>query len=264
MTRLIKYERGEWDALKEQASILVKSGLLPRAIDTAEKALAIMMQGRELGIGTMQALNGINVIQGKATISPQLMLALIFSSGKLHNYEIDNQQTCCTVTMWRVGMSPHSEKFSMDDARSMGLLDKDNWKKQPSTMLKWRAISACARIVFPDVIIGMYMPEEIAPELSVDPETGEIVAVEAAAEMPCEALQSPVSALDSDHTETIHWIANPTVRARFWIYCKELGLTNDEVHEALEVAHIVEFSGSMAEAKAILDDYASSKKQYGD
>ena len=50
------------------------------------------------------------------------------------------------------------------DAKTLGLAGKDNWKKQPATMLKWRAVSACARVVFPDVIQGMYTPEEIGQD----------------------------------------------------------------------------------------------------
>jgi hypothetical protein len=60
---------------------LVKSGLLPQSIKTPEAAVVIILKGRELGIPPMEALNSISVIQGKPTVSPQLMLALIYRSG---------------------------------------------------------------------------------------------------------------------------------------------------------------------------------------
>ena len=37
-------------------------------------------------------------------------------------------------------------------------------------MLKWRAISACCRVLFPDVIQGLYTIEEISPDTQVDEE----------------------------------------------------------------------------------------------
>ena len=41
-------------------------------------------------------------------------------------------------------------------------------------MYRWRAISACARVVFPDVITGIYTPDEMGAEVNLD---GEVVAI---------------------------------------------------------------------------------------
>lgn len=151
------------------AEMLVKSGYLPQAVKTPQQAFAIITLGNELGIGAWAALNGINVIQGKPTVSPQLMLSLIYSSGKAESITIDdgNGTAVSTVTMKRRGMEAYTYTFSDDDAKAMGLLGKDNWRKQPVIMRKWRAVAGCARVVFPDVIMGMYTPDEIAPDLHV-------------------------------------------------------------------------------------------------
>ncbi|HEX2926106.1 MAG TPA: hypothetical protein VHP38_07605, partial [Ruminiclostridium sp.] len=55
----------------------------------------------------------------------------------------------------------YSFKFSLDDAKKAGLLDKQIWRQYTKTMLKWRAVSGCARVVFSDIIGGLYTPEEI-------------------------------------------------------------------------------------------------------
>ncbi len=55
----------DFDILHKTAKALVSTGFLPQAIKTPEQAIAIILTGRELGIGTMAALNTINVIQGK-------------------------------------------------------------------------------------------------------------------------------------------------------------------------------------------------------
>ena len=171
--------------------MLLKSGFLPNAIKTPESAIAVMLQGRELGIGPMAALNNINVIQGKPTISPQLMLALIHRSGKLDAVHIDGDATQCTVLLKRTGLREHTETFTMDDAKRLGLAGKDNWQKQPAVMLRWRAVAACARVVFPDIVLGFYTAEEMGADVTftddgdlqvdarpahVAPITGEIVA----------------------------------------------------------------------------------------
>ena len=91
----------EWKIITDQARMLVGTNFLPQSIKTPEQAVAIILQGRELGIPTMAALGTINVIQGKPTISPQLMLALINRSGQLENFSIENdkQTNAATCTM---------------------------------------------------------------------------------------------------------------------------------------------------------------------
>ena len=163
----------DFRVMREQSIMLVKTGFLPRAIDTPEKAMAIILTGRELGIPTMTALRSIDVIQGKPTISPQLMMALINRSGELENLSITNLGNgnlidAVQVVMKRRGRDVHTEVFSRADAQTLGLLQKDNWKKQTPVMLKWRAVAACARVVFPDVILGLYTPDEMGAETEVE------------------------------------------------------------------------------------------------
>lgn len=161
----------EFSVMKETASMLVATGFLPAAIKTAEQAMAIILTGRELGIGTMAALNTINVIQGKPTVSPQLMLALIERSGQLGDIQIEQVDGgAISCTMKRKGRSPHSEIFGDAEAAAMQLSGKDNYKKQAQTMYRWRAVAACARVTFPDVILGLYTPDEMGAEVSEDGE----------------------------------------------------------------------------------------------
>ena len=158
----------QWDVMKQQAAIMLNSGFMPSAIKSESQILTIGMMGQALGIQPIVAINNINVIQGKPTVAPQLMLALIRRTGQLEDLKIEDDGTTCTVTMKRKGESAHVETFSMADAKAMQLDNKDNWRKQPKTMRKWRAISAAARIVFGDVIWGMYTPEEMNPDASFD------------------------------------------------------------------------------------------------
>ena len=178
----------EWQMMTQQAGMLVKTGFLPQAIKTPEQAIAIMMTGRELGVPTMAALRSIVIIQGTPSISQQLMLALIETCGELESREITDDGEQAIVTMKRKGHKAHTETFSAKDAdafqttegygenkRSISLSQKFNWKSQPKTMRKWRAVAACARIVFPDVILGLYTPDELGSD-SVITEDGAVIA----------------------------------------------------------------------------------------
>ena len=175
---------GSLDDILRLGAVLVKSRMLPSSITTPEAAAAIILKGRELGIGPMEAFSGITVIQGKPTVSPQLMLSLINRSGLMADMAYDDDGNAARVTMRRKGQpSPHTETFSMEDARKLQLAGKDNWNKQPRTMRKWRAIAACARIKFPDVIAGMYTHEELGAEVDEDGEIIDVPVVPAPADL---------------------------------------------------------------------------------
>lgn len=175
---LTLFEPKTIDELKARAEILVKSGILPSHIKTPETAIAITIAGRELGLPMMESFRSIYVIQGTPTLRPQTMLALIHRSGLLEDYSIEEatqESKRCTVSMTRKGYKPQVVSFSMAEAVCLGLDKKDNYLKQWPTMLRWRAISKCARLVFPDVINGMYTPEEIeTTAVEIDPKTEEV------------------------------------------------------------------------------------------
>ena len=155
----------EWEALREQAQTLVKSGFLPKAIDTAEKAIAIALTGRELGLPMMQALRSVNVIEGKPTMSADLMAALVHKripGALLRVAETTNE--CCVVHAARPGQEPTIYEFTLADAKAAELLGKGNWKKYPRAMLRARCLAEAVRGTFPDACLGAYDPDELGAE----------------------------------------------------------------------------------------------------
>ncbi len=150
------------DKKKELAQIFIRSGLIPAQLNTPEKVLVCLFKSQELGLPPLEGLSGMAVISGKTTLQGNLLLALINRSNKAKKIVIEENESYCTVTMSRRDYEfEYSFTFSLDDAKKAGLLDKQIWKQYPKTMLKWRAVSGCARVVFSDVIGGLYTPEEI-------------------------------------------------------------------------------------------------------
>lgn len=150
-----------WNTLYKQAAEIIKSGFLPPSIKTPAQAIAVILTGRELGIGMMEAFRGIHIIDNRPSISPQLMMSLIYNSGVAENIKINSQSDFCEISGNRKGQPAITVKFTKEDAINLGLLYRDNWKKQQQNMLRWRAISAWARLACPDVIGGLYTPEEL-------------------------------------------------------------------------------------------------------
>lgn len=136
---------------------------VPKAMQgKPEHVLACVLYGRELGLGPMQALNSIHVIEGRAAASPELMRALVASAG--HRIDItENTNEACTMKGIRVDTQAEATvRWTVEDAKLAGLTHKDNWKKYPRAMLAARCTSELCRLLFPDVIAGLsYTPEEI-------------------------------------------------------------------------------------------------------
>lgn len=177
MTDLVVHG-SEWTAMKEQASILFKSGFLPISIKDEIQAIAVGIKGREIGMPMMQAFEEIDIIQQKPTLKPKGMLALIYKNcpGAIINFLVQTDQECRLQAKRPNGIFQEF-KFTIEDANRMGLSGKENWKKQPGTMLMWRCVGKMARAVFPDALCGIsYTPEEINPDVNIT-ETGDVIDV---------------------------------------------------------------------------------------
>lgn len=154
-----------YQIFKEQVQIAFRSGLLPKAIDTPEKALAIALTGKELGLKPMESLHGLYIVQGKVSLSAQLMLRLIYERvpGATINV-LESDDKVCQVEMARPNHKPQYFSFTAEEAQRNGSFNKPIWKTHTATMLRWAAIRTGARIVFADAIAGCYMPDELEHE----------------------------------------------------------------------------------------------------
>ena len=154
-----------FDAKLKMAQTLVKSGMLPQGLNTAEKVCVALEWGHELQLSPMVAVNNIAVINGKPTLSADLMGALVKRSPEYGGIEwkcLTDEKAECTIT--RILPNGKEEKytstFTIEDAKIAGLATKDVWRKYPKRMLKHRCMSYGLRDVFPDLLAGIYETEE--------------------------------------------------------------------------------------------------------
>lgn len=164
-----------WESKKELAATLLRSGFLSPSFKTPEQVIAVMLKGQELGIPAMEALNSIHVVNGKPAVSPQLMLSLARRSKELDDVKIEHTGDSCIVTITRKGQSPHTSHFGDQEARSLGLHTRDNYRKQAHSMYQWRALAANLRVTFPDIIGGLYTPEEMGAEVIMTDDGAQLI-----------------------------------------------------------------------------------------
>lgn len=171
----LAFEPADWEAAIRFAKIAVASRLLPKSVATPEAACIIIATGRELGMTAMQSLRSIHVIEGKPTMSADLMVALVKRSPACESFRlVESTPTVATYSTSRRGEGETRMSFTMAEAQAAGVTGKDNWKKYPAAMLRARAASALCRAVYPDVLLSVYETDEIqsgagVPEYTTEP-----------------------------------------------------------------------------------------------
>lgn len=155
----------DFNQLIQFSEIVSNSGLVPKDyIGKPGNVVVAVQMGVEIGLKPMQSLQNISVINGRPSLWGDALLALVKSSNVceyiIENISSDGNSASCEVK--RKGEpKAQTRHFTMSDATKAGLLGKDNWKKYPKRMLQLRARAWALRDVFPDVLAGMQVAEEM-------------------------------------------------------------------------------------------------------
>lgn len=209
-------------------------------------AIAKVIAGQELGIGPMASIRGFHMIKGKPSLSGELVATLIKRSGR-YDFRSKVEATQATVTIYDRGEALDPVTFTLDDAKTAGLLGNENYKKYGPDMCFNRCIVRAARRHCPEVIGGaVYLESDGAelaapiPSVVADPQTGEVI--------------------DSTATDTPS--AEDIGRGRF-AELRASGLSDEEIVAALR-EHDIESSAALADevtwedAQAIVADAAKA------
>jgi hypothetical protein len=149
---------GELRALAEDAARSKFFG----GLETGAQAMMVMLAGRDLGFSYTQSLRAFHVIKGKPCLSADGMVAVCLARRDLCEYFrcVEDTDTAVTWETLRVGASPKRETFTMADAQRAGLVN-EMYRKYPRRMMGARAKSFLARDVYPELLMGLYDPDEI-------------------------------------------------------------------------------------------------------
>jgi hypothetical protein len=176
---LSAYEPRSYDEVRLIAQDLSKAKLSKAR--TPEQVILIMATGHELGLPPAAALRTIYLIESDGAEIPSLsadgMVALCLKNRQLCEYFecVEVTDKGITYATKRVGRAEQRFTYTIDDAKREGLIpakEKSRWSKDPIGQCGKRASSRLARRVYPDVLAGLYAPEEILDErgeTTVDP-----------------------------------------------------------------------------------------------
>lgn len=127
-----------------------------------EEAAAAMLAGADVGLSPLASLRAFDVIQGTAAPRAITYRAILLSMGHKLNYPTMTT-TRVIVRGLRLGDTEwQTVEWTIKRAQDLGLTGKEQWKKQPQTMLIARATAEIARLIAADAILGIpYSIEEI-------------------------------------------------------------------------------------------------------
>lgn len=211
-SRMMMSERMGYANMMAGAGDLIPRGLFDNSTGrpSPAKVFLVFETGSMLGLEPMAALQGIDVIEGSATLSPRLVLALIRAAGyRVVDHEHGTIEANGLDYGWTVevfddeddpDMPMSSGTFTLRDAVRAGLCtvvrDGDVWKtvavaersgkplpwqQYPSDMTYWRALGRIARRGFSHVTLGIaYMPEELTSGVVGEDGTRQVTTSESA------------------------------------------------------------------------------------
>lgn len=145
------------------AGYLADSELVPKDYRGKPSNCLIAMQwGAELGLKPLQAMQNIANINGRPALWGDAVIALVRASPLCEFViETDDGQTA-TCRVKRRGEPEQSRTFGVEDAKAAGLLGKPGpWTQYPKRMRQMRARAFALRDVFPDVLRGLPVAEEV-------------------------------------------------------------------------------------------------------
>jgi hypothetical protein len=143
--------------------------------------LSTIMAGRELGLQAIASLRGFHIVEGRHALAADLIRGLVMRSGLADFFK------CTERTPDRATFKTHRKDdpdpdptiltYTIEDGRTaFGFRpdltekergDKDRawkasgWGRNPADMCVARCGAKLARLVYPEVVFGLYAPEEL-------------------------------------------------------------------------------------------------------
>ena len=142
-------------------------GLL-KNIATPLDALALADAGAAFGMTPLTALRSFHMVEGKPVLAADRMVALCLAHPACMAFgvEVSTAERCVYMGRRKQrdgSITEQRVEWTMKRAQAAGVAGKPVWKQYPEQMLRARAGSELARMLFPDAMAGIYTAEEVEP-----------------------------------------------------------------------------------------------------
>ena len=142
------------------ARIMFAAGIGGENCKSPFDLFARIMIGLEYGIGPMEAIRDVFLIDGKQAFHTRLMLKLARRKGCAIKWN-ERSTKKASVTITNAQGETESFEYTIEDATTAQLLGKKNWQKYPRLMLSWRCLSEGLNLM---TDLGMHTADELGAE----------------------------------------------------------------------------------------------------
>lgn len=158
----MKVDREKMEALHWLAETLHRGGAFAAEVKNPDTAFAILLAGDELGFDPMASVRSISLVKNKVSLNADAQIGLCKRSPACKFFRlIESTATLATYATHREGDDePTILTYTIQDATTAKLTASSTWQAHPKSMLRARCGAALARAVYPDVVAGIYDPDE--------------------------------------------------------------------------------------------------------
>lgn len=168
--------------LRYQQSYVPKGEREPQGIKAAYSLAAAILYGAELGMTALQAAQNVFDVHGQPSVYARTMVAQVRQwIDKRVAQGLASADPDTGDAIWEVSASPTrvvwaarragktvSAEWTLARAETAGFTKNEKYQKQPTEMLRAKAMTEVCRILFQDVLLGMaYSVEELQLEHGV-------------------------------------------------------------------------------------------------
>ena len=198
-------------AIAELGNMFHKSGIMGVATpgDGAVVALTCMCEG----ITPLEFAKTYHIINGRPSMRADMMHAKFRASGGFVTWiNMGDDGKAAEATFEYDGQSAVI-KYTIEDAKNVvgDKLDKldSNWKKDRGAMLRARLITKAIRILAPELIAGVYTPEELEDSQAVSTPAPAKDRASRKKELEAESSTSSTTTVIVESTETTNAVVQP-------------------------------------------------------
>jgi 5'-3' exonuclease len=128
---------------------------------------AVMMRGREMGIGALTALDVLHNFQGRVMMHAHLIIAKAKADPDCEYFQCieTTPERAVYVTKNRCNPTPTKLTYTIEQAKLAGLLRQGgNWAQRPDEMLRKTCGVQLVRMEYPMQALGIFCPEELGDD----------------------------------------------------------------------------------------------------
>lgn len=200
------------EAYRLSKALSLAGDMIPKHFQGKPEAImAAIMQGAQVGLAPMQALQYIAVINGRPTVWGDALPAMVMAAGHFVDVEMEGagKDRAAVATLTRKDGRKIVRRFSWADADRAGLTKKPGpWQQYPERMMQMRARAFAIRDGAPDALLGLSIAEEV---MDYGPDAARDVTPRQAAPRPGRAMYvDPDPVIDEIHDVVPAQIEGPS------------------------------------------------------